>query len=1072
MAAVTFDAFYFSLVVFLSALIPGIAVGWPLLRKSALSFTEKLFSSFFLGVLIVPLMLVLENTAGIGFSLNLVYMNLLLVLAAGAFMWFNSALYREITLPDFGKTFSASNWKALAAGALLISFALLSFWLRVQTFSPIYSELDPYYYVYGTGQIIRDGSIPYPGQEDTSWWPEIRTQTHRNDPSFKMFLEAEWYALYTGGGAYNNYLLFITSSWLPPLSGLLMAFGAYLLFTSYFGRRYGLLAAFLCAVVPVMMFKMAAGVNEAGPFGMASIFFVLGFYAAALRKNDLALGAIAGIAFAAAVLGSNYATVVTYPLSAFLVLQSAIHFLREDGKQHKQGEHAREHAKKGGIAPELMGIAKMPFIAISSLLVAGGACALAVEVVYENGIAGLPNLMSGAFLLPLAGLAAAFAIEYANQQGIPAQRKYVLAGAAVAAALLVLILPNPLGAYAKGTVSEYVGQAGFSFPLDRTIAEQNLAGSNFQNEIGFLALVPSSLIEKSPVGLQQNVANIVYSALSLIAGVFTPIFNFLLTSSTFVFNKFLGLSITPVAKDPSLLFVFMLIALVGLAWDALVRNRRESASVALLLLLLLLPISFIGMNKVKYGMFVGIVAIAAATVALCELERAAGWLSRKMKAKGAEGAIFAAFSVAIFLLAYAQVALPPVYPDSSGETFSIMPDSYVAVIFSKSFEGRYQDNPAAAMPRLASACESLRAAGYYDEEICSAAYNESFADTIDSQYNSKVCIVSQLAMPELFPNASSFESQKASVEAKTAANYRCNRLAPYWVDSMEWISKNLDSGERTTSWWDYGHWINYFGDRKTVLRNEHASRGMIGRVAHDFLIGSNQDLRDSMNYFDSRYVLFDVEIIGGETFGGKYGALNYLGCAHEGETSVRQQQGTSECEFEHSPERIVVPKQQTASTTCVISESQQRTGVYAYGVGINGIDQTKPVYCIGEVTLATGEKLTGTYYLNRTDANGDLAVSKGFIRVVQDETNYVMAEMVYDDRKVWVGPDGSLVGGMEDAKTPFYTSNLYQGFYLRNLPGFELVYESSGGEVKIFRMVDFTGNKEGYVDPVAAAQTS
>jgi len=57
---------------------------------------------------------------------------------------------------------------------------------------------------------------------------------------------------------------------------------------------------------------------------------------------------------------------------------------------------------------------------------------------------------------------------------------------------------------------------------------------------------------------------------------------------------------------------------------------------------------------------------------------------------------------------------------------------------------------------------------------------------------------------------------------------------------------------------------------------------MIGRVAHDYIVGSTQDLIDSMNYFDSRYALFDVELVGGSPFGGKYGALNYLGACTRG----------------------------------------------------------------------------------------------------------------------------------------------------------------------------------------------
>jgi hypothetical protein len=276
---------------------------------------------------------------------------------------------------------------------------------------------------------------------------------------------------------------------------------------------------------------------------------------------------------------------------------------------------------------------------------------------------------------------------------------------------------------------------------------------------------------------------------------------------------------------------------------------------------------------------------------------------------------------------------------------------------------------------------------------------------------------------------------------------------------MEWMKTNLNSSDRINSWWDYGHWTNYFGNTNTVLRNEHASKGMIGRVAHDFLIGTTQDLIDSMNYFDSQYVLFDVEIIG-SPFGGKYGALNYLGCVHEGATSLDEQPGTSDCEFLHSPERIVIPTAQLGQ--CTISESQQLTGTPAYEMLKNGI-ATTPTYCVGATTIATGDKIMATYSLDKQDSDGNLVLNKGFVRQIQTAADAVYAEMVYTTDGVWI-ENNTLVNGMIDAKTDFYRSNLYSGFYLKQLPGFTLVYDTN--EIKIYRLDNFIGNKERYIDPV------
>ena len=119
-----------------------------------------------------------------------------------------------------------------------------------------------------------------------------------------------------------------------------------------------------------------------------------------------------------------------------------------------------------------------------------------------------------------------------------------------------------------------------------------------------------------------------------------------------------------------------------------------------------------------------------------------------------------------------------------------------------------------------------------------------------------------------------------------------------------------------------------------------------------------------------------------------------------------------------------------------------------------------PAYCVGDAKLSDGSTVSATYYLDRKDADGDLVLSKGFIRTIGNYGDSVEAEMVYNEQKVWPGPNGTWVDGMEDAKTAFYTSNLYRGYYLNDLPGFDLVFTSKNGEVKIFRMKDFIGNTQ------------
>ncbi|VVC01306.1 Uncharacterised protein [uncultured archaeon] len=1032
MVALAFDPLYYSLLVLFSAIVPGTAVGWPFLKKTGLSVLEKLLICFFVGLTVVPALLAIEGMAGIGFSLYLVFANLLAVSAAGIFYGIRSGAF-GLKLPeiDLDAVLDLEFAKKHAATALLLLAVLLSFWLRIQTYSPIYSELDPYFYVYGTGQIIRDGAVPM--TDDTAWWPEIKTSGHRGFPSLKMYIEAQWYALYTSGGEYSNYLLFTTSSWLPPIAAALMAFGAYLLFSAYYGKRYGILAAFLMALLPISIFKMSAGVNEAAPFGMMSIFLAIGVAAIALKKSDAKLAAVGALVFFAAATGSNYEPVLAMPLAGFIALQALDYFAR--------GKESRD------------------FLKLSAILSAGFLAGIAGDAIYNVGIAGILNAFSdGSTLAILGALAFALCLHHLHGMGLKEKRRNgLLAGGAVLAVLLLLV-PNPIGAVAKAQVKNYIGAADFNFPLQRTIAEQNQAGGNFEGEAGFLALVPASHYDASAKGLAGMGMNAFYGALGLLSAPFSALGNAALQVSTAFFNFFLGTYITTGAKDDSLLFFFMAVSAAGMAVNHFARQGedRDRASIAILLLLLILPIAYVGLNKIKYTVFVGLALVVAGVAAIAELEKLFLWIAARMKSKEGEKYVKLSFVALIALFAVAE---------------AFVPSNYSVVILSKSFEPRYQDNPAAMMPKLANTCESLRAIGYFDSDICSAGYNISYADTINGQFNSKVCLVSQLSMKELIPGNSTAE-QQASSEAKAGASFRCNRIADYWIDSMEWINRNLDPGDRVTSWWDYGHWTNYFGDRKTVLRNEHVSKGMIGRVAHDYIDGTTQQLADSMNYFDSRYVLFDVELVGGGSFGGKYGALNYLSCAHDNETTVLTAPGSSDCEFEHLWETIAIPKAQTPSTACTISESQQRTGVTAFRMGKGMVPESTPSYCVGgELTLPNGETITPMYRKDSKHANGDLALQRGFLRNIGEQGDASFFEVIYTGDAVWPDGKGGYSGGLEDATTKFYSSNLYKGFYLKDLPGFELAYESRGGEVKIYRLKNFTGNKEGYVDPVTAAMT-
>jgi hypothetical protein len=1023
-----FNALTFSIIVFLSAIIPGGLLGMFLLRKSNLNLTEKLLCSFFLGMFMVPTLLFLEGMVGIPFSFNSVLVNLLVLVAAGILAWGYLAFKGEfkLELPNFNIT-----WEMLIPVFLLLAL-FLAFWIRIQPFSPIYSELDPYWYVYGTGQLVQTGyEVKY---DDTAWWPEMNS-THMGLP-LKKYLEAGWYTLYTQGGQYNNYLLFVTSSWLPPISAAMLCFGAYLLVSTLYGRKYGVFAAFLLAVLPISIFKMSAGVNEASPISMGLLFLSLGAFAYSLMKKDKAMYLFTAFIFFVTAASSTYTGVLVLPVFTLLIVQSVDYFLR--GKPN------------------------FDFIEACSYAYVGLLLSVAIQAVqYSYGISAF---ISGPIMLATIGMIVALLCYFVPLKFALTDKKRLQVLGVVIVISLAAYFFTPFGNVIRGEVRSYVGNVDFNTALEKTIAEQNLAGDSFEGEAGFLAYVP-----------ELHKGDWLYYPLAGISSGFTAISNLAFKTLDVVFNVFVGVKQTTSPKQDSILFVFLVLAIIGLAVRHFSRkdDEREIPSTMLLILAVLLPVFYVGMNKIKFTVFAGIAIAIVAPIAIAECERFFAWVFRKketvvevpqsdyyytMRRHKKQDAPkkppldFGQYVSPVFICLIVAISCMQV----SG------PAPYGYVLLLKSFEPRYQDNPIANAPITLQLCTDLKAKGVPENQIqmlCEAGKSpEIFANTTNGQFNYDVCWLSQMTVDELIPGNST-DAQQRSAEASTSARFRCNRIPGYWISSMEWMKDNLNSSDRITSWWDYGHWTNYLGNTNTVLRNEHASKGMIGRVAHDFLIGTTQDLIDSMNYFDSEYVLFDVEIIGGNPFGGKYGALNYLGCVHEGATSLDETPGTSDCEFEHSPERIVISPSYGA---CVISESQQLTGTPAYQMMKNGPSST-PVYCVGTVTIATGDKITATYYYDKRDANGDLILSKGFVRSIQTEGDVVLAEMVYTTDGVWI-ENNALVSGMDDVKNEFYKSNLYTGFYLKSLPGFDLVYDMN--EIKIYRLKNFIGNKEGYIDPI------
>jgi hypothetical protein len=519
----------------------------------------------------------------------------------------------------------------------------------------------------------------------------------------------------------------------------------------------------------------------------------------------------------------------------------------------------------------------------------------------------------------------------------------------------------------------------------------------------------------------------------------------------------LGTKVSFTDKANSLLLFWIFAFAVTAAYSIYEMLVKKKESMVLLFLSALAFPLLVGLVKDKYSIYAGVLMACAVGFTLGTIYQIA---EEKLKEEKLREKIKKA-------ILYISIALV---------FFQFMYNGFAVGLLIGSVSPIYQNDPSALTAKFSSMCQET---GGNDPEVCAAARDPvGFAEQgLEYQYNPKLCALSAFSS---YNNA--VNQDKAPFWERVSASFRCQRLSPYWISSMEWIKTNTPEDARIISWWDYGHWINYFGQRGSVLRNDHKSNRMIGEVADAYLDATPQELIAYMKSKSSQYALFDMELVAsGNTLGGKYGALNYLSCAHNNETTVALSPGESKCEADHLWESIII-----TNNKCTISKTANQSGLIGYKITIpkNSTDsitspeypyycnkvtdqqianyckeliKPEPIYCVGDALMASGETITGVYDLNNKDQNGDLKLIKAQIGTpVEIENSYhfgkaTQVTLYYTNEPVWF-ENGNITSGISDAKNKFYKSNLYRALFLNDLPGFTRVYTSPNGEVKIYKI--------------------
>jgi len=982
---IEFNPFYLLFVMFVAFFIPGIIFSLGLLKRKDLPLFDKAGIGMGVGIVVPALISLILFLAGVNFSyeIALASVGLFYLIAIAVFAYEKG--WEGLSFPKDPKVMIPS----LALALLMI----LSFWIRLQSYSPIFMELDPYYYMYITHQILVHGGVPL--TDDTAWYPlEV---SHRGFP-VKPYGEAIAYELYTHGGGFDKYLLSNLAGSFPPVLAALAVFFMALLISAEYKREFGIIAAAVFSFIPMFLMKTMAGESEVQPFGFFSMAFFFAMYALAIKRKDRTFAGLAGLALIACMLGSSSSLVPIVALMIFIPLQALmLFFMKEEGQE---------------------------FAILNGIVVAAALLGTVLSRLYLTGSLSLDGFFGGTLLGLLGVFAFAVAIEAIRQKVKDAETGTYAVGALLLAGLVVIAF-TPMGDSITALAQGALGIAKFTAPLQKTIAEQGVASSEFQGTLGFAGMVFDGLL----------------AIVFILPSAFV---NVVMGTAVWFVNAAFGAGITYTEKANSMVLAIFFFAIAALVHSFYRKIAFKDLRLPLLFFALIFPISIVGMLKTKYTIYLGFAAAAALGVVFGEAFDFASLAAKKMGEEDRERTLKYAFMGLVLLgavFAYFQFTLV----GGLGKSMLV-----------NSFQERYQDDPMGAQAKLRSVCAQFDPMGVSQDPICLASRDPvGFANLgINYQYDPNVCAFSIINSPS-----------SISADESIAVQYRCMmRIDDYWMDLMEWMGTTPENA-RFTSWWDYGHWTNYFGQRNTVLRNEHRSLEMIGDVASGFLYGTPEELKSFMLSHDSKYVFFDQEILGqinsdGKmTFGGKYGALNYLSCARNNETNVNQNPGDSYCEFEHLWEQVYVPSG-TQAQECVVSSLSGKKGVVGYSLkwaaGASGTGQLTPTstYCVAPVTLADGRNITGTYYIDQKYENGDLKLNKAILSYDgADSSGVQIYTCLYTHDRVWV-ENGELKEGWEDRKGKFYDSNLYNGFVLRNLPGFELVYETPNAEIKVYRIVE------------------
>jgi len=925
--------------------------------------------------------------------------------------------------------------------ALLLVLMLVTFYTRLQSIvvAPKFFEFDPYFDMIDTHYILTYGKQLL---LDPAAWPVVAAGTNHRIQPIVPYLEAYWYDLVnllsTHHAAFSPSLMSYVGSIYPPITAALLVFVIFLLLFHEYDEKIGLIGAGLTATMPVLFTTFIAGEQLVEPWGIFTLFLFFAAYMLAIRNpKDKKLAIFAGIAFASTFLGAHYYTVTAGVLVLYILIQGIIDILRKD---------------------QLRDFYIMNIVVIITIIILYG-----LYIPYNATLQG----------------------SISSILGVP-----IIIAAPVLALLLIAILDYAPKIFAKRKII--------------------IKESNFLTNLLFMIVIGAII---TIAVLFTKIGNPIKSYIDLSTKFTTPSKPLFMTVQEYIptgpLYQFGAQGFGAIGAGLfNVPYLIWLICIVSVALIMLSITFRRSKT-GILYIATALPLIVAGFSEVKYLPHFGTAYILLFGIMLGEFYYlVSSNYYKDSKNRNIVLALAFALGIVSLLVGFSLYSFGIATTIGLGIGFIIL--LILMLYFTQHALGAfniktiYSDHPFTAQAVLIIGLFFVFGLVFVLAALAFILIYKYAIRQTKEKYNQMLIVLCVGLVLFSFTSHMFFYGEMLSVYqaiagqvawlTNTSANactamsnnnndlgysLYCNTIPQYWLSSMSWINSNVGpNAPRVLSWWDYGDWINWFGNTNAVLRGDNSVASEDYAVAAQYVLGPKynatpQTLASYMNSNQTRYVLFDQDLIS------KWGALDFLGCINVNATSlgyaiaqgkaqnppVPYVLGSSQCELSHDPEYALVPlaalapqaapnqTQQTIDDYCQMSNT---TNVYIKSFMVVGSTVENNTVCISETPTKSG--ILNVYNSNGTKTNAVIQ-SSSYLGVQNIQGSlYVEFIVVYL-------PNAN--GTVTNAPSDFYSSNYYKGFFLGQLPGFRQVYPATNATginfvngtypIRIFELINYTG---------------